>query len=76
LHPDAAKTIAIVDTTSGKGGYGDGFHPHELLEAALATCMNMTIRMYAQKHAIISPRVSLFPDSPSLVCSTLNFSKK
>lgn len=26
--------------------------PHDLLEAALATCMNMTVRMYADHHAI------------------------
>ena len=35
-----------------KGGSGGGFWPHTLLEAALATCINITLRKYADKHAI------------------------
>jgi len=35
-----------------KGGLGNGFRPHELLEAALATCMNMSIRMIAKEKNI------------------------
>jgi putative redox protein len=42
---------ATSDTTADKGGDGAGFRPHDLLEAALAGCMNMTVRMYAEKHA-------------------------
>jgi len=29
---------ALADTTADKGGGGAGFRPHELLEAALASC--------------------------------------
>ena len=43
---------ALADTTKDKGGGGAGFRPHELLEAALATCMNMAATMYAAKHNI------------------------
>lgn len=43
---------AISDNTKDKGGNGSGFRPHELLEAAFATCMNMTLRMYADQHDI------------------------
>jgi putative redox protein len=43
---------ALADTTPDKGGGEAGFRPHGLLEAALATCMNMTATMYAAKHAI------------------------
>jgi len=43
---------ALADTTQDKGGKESGFRPHELLEAALATCMNMAAAMYAAKHAI------------------------
>ena len=46
------KHSALADTTQDKGGGESGFRPHELLEAALATCMNMTATMYAAKHAI------------------------
>ena len=42
----------MADTTPDKGGGASGFRPHELLEAALATCMNMTATMCAAKHAI------------------------
>ena len=41
------KHTANADTTFDKGGSNLGFRPHELLEAALATCMNMHLRMYA-----------------------------
>lgn len=44
--------VAQSDTTPAKGGGNLGFRPHELLEAALAGCMNMTLRMAAEKHAI------------------------
>ncbi len=43
---------AVADTTKEKGGSGGGFWPHTLLEAALATCINITLRKYANKHAI------------------------
>jgi len=43
---------AVADTTKEKGGHGGGFWPHTLLEAALATCINITLRKYADKHAI------------------------
>ena len=60
--------IASSDTTADKGGGSRGFRPHELLEAALATCMNISIRMYAQKHDIpltgVSVVVSLNRDAP------------
>ena len=42
----------LADTTPAKGGQNSGFRPHDLLEAALASCINMTVRMYADHHAI------------------------
>jgi len=44
--------VSFSDTTKDKGGGECGFRPHELLEAALASCMNMTVRMYADKYSI------------------------
>lgn len=43
---------AFADTTPDKGGGAAGFRPHELLEAALACCINMSVRMLADKHGI------------------------
>ena len=43
---------AIADVPVEKGGAGLGFGPHEFLEAALATCIAMTVRMSAAKHGI------------------------
>jgi putative redox protein len=40
----------FADVPLKKGGNGDGFGPHELLEAALATCMTITVSKYAERH--------------------------
>ncbi len=42
----------VVDATKAKGGTGLSIRPHDLLEAALATCMNISLRMEAQKNNI------------------------
>ncbi len=41
---------SVADVPIAKGGAGAGFGPHELVEAALATCMTMTVQMFAAKH--------------------------
>jgi putative redox protein len=41
-----------ADTTEDKGGGGKGFRPHDLLEAALATCLSMEVRIHADRNAI------------------------
>jgi putative redox protein len=40
------------DTVPDNGGSGAGFRPHELLEASLASCLNIWLRMYASKHGL------------------------
>jgi putative redox protein len=59
---------AISDTTIDKGGSNSGFRPHELLEAAVASCMNMHIRMFAENHNIdvseVKTEVSLNRNEP------------
>ena len=40
---------APADLPREKGGVGQGFGPHELLEAALATCMTISVKMHAAK---------------------------
>ncbi|EHJ46972.1 OsmC family protein [Solidesulfovibrio carbinoliphilus subsp. oakridgensis] len=40
------------DAPPDKGGEGDGFRPHELLEAALGSCLAMTLSMYARHHRL------------------------
>lgn len=53
----------LADTIPEKGGGGCGFRPHNLLEAALASCINMTVRMYADEHRLpleqVTTKVSL-----------------
>jgi putative redox protein len=46
------KHEAFSDNTAEKGGQGAGFRPHELLEAALACCINMWLRIYADNHGL------------------------
>jgi putative redox protein len=59
---------AFSDTTIDKGGSNSGFRPHELLEAALASCMNIHIRMFAENHNMdiskIKTEVSLDRNEP------------
>jgi putative redox protein len=43
---------ADADVLPIKGGHGAGFGPHELLEASLACCINMWIRMQADQLGI------------------------
>lgn len=50
---------AVSDTTPDKGGANSGFRPHELLEAALASCMNMSLRMYAEQNGFPLTEVSV-----------------
>lgn len=62
-----AQHEAFSDTIVAKGGNESGFGPHELLEAALACCMNIWVRMYADKNGIslssVEAKVSLNRDS-------------
>lgn len=41
--------VADADVLPTKGGQGIGFGPHELLESSVACCINMWIRMQADK---------------------------
>lgn len=63
-----------TDAPVGKGGGGAGFGAHDLLEASLATCINMAVRMHAEKHAIplqsVSTQVQLErPDTERVIFS-------
>jgi putative redox protein len=42
----------VSDVQEDKGGSNSGFRPHDLLEAALATCLNIWLKMYADDHDI------------------------
>jgi putative redox protein len=63
--------VAGADLPRSKGGAGDGFGPHDLLEAALATCIVITVRLAAEKRAIaigdVSCRVRLDRSVPGPV---------
>lgn len=45
-------TSIRLDAPAAKGGGGQDFGPHELLEAALASCLNMAVRMHASAHSM------------------------
>lgn len=58
----------ISDAPVTKGGGGMGFGAHELLEASLATCINMAVRMHADQNGIpldgVTTKVGLtWPDA-------------
>jgi putative redox protein len=58
----------MADAAADHGGNGDGFRPHDLLEAALAACVNITVRMFAERHAIplrsVAAKVTLDRSKP------------
>lgn len=62
--------VSLSDATPDKGGANGGFRPHELLEAALASCMNMSLRMHAEQNRFpltaVSVTVSLDRSNPEL----------
>lgn len=62
----------VADAPVEKGGDSAGLGAHDLLEAALAVCINMAIRMYADKHAIplegVTTSVSIRRPDPQTVC--------
>ena len=66
-----------ADTTADKGGGNAGFRPHDLLEAALASCLNMSLRMCAEKNNIpfseIRTRVALNRTVPEEVAFEYSF---
>ena len=43
---------AYSDASEAKGGTGAGFGPHALLAGSVACCMNIWLRMYADKNGI------------------------
>ncbi len=67
---------AVADVPVEKGGAGQGFGPHELLEAAFATCLTMTVQMCAAKHELpllgVQCEVRMDRSVPNTV--TLNYS--
>ncbi|HEU5137434.1 MAG TPA: OsmC family protein [Steroidobacteraceae bacterium] len=60
-----------IDAPIDKGGQGAGFGAHELLETAIAGCLNMAVRMHATKHGFplqaVRTRVQIVRPDPSTV---------
>lgn len=66
---------ASADAPVEKGGQGAGFDPHELLEAALATCLNIVIRKTAvqMKCALESVCTSVRVDRSNRSVATFDY---
>ena len=62
----------VADTTPPRGT-GSGFRPHELLEAALASCMAITLRLAAQERGIQLEHVSVRIELDRTVASRAMF---
>jgi putative redox protein len=67
-----------ADTSEDNGGGGSAIRPHELLEAAFASCLNMTIRIYADKANIpltgVTTKVSTDRTQPGKTIFKYSFS--
>jgi putative redox protein len=66
------RQMLAADAPVDKGGGAAGFGAHELLEAALAVCINMAVRMHADARTIplesASTRVQLVRPNPETIC--------
>jgi putative redox protein len=71
---------ALADTTPQWGGASAGFAPHDLIEAALASCITIVTRMSAKKHDIpleaMSVTVTLNRDDPAKATFTYSMDLK
>ena len=54
----SSRHSALADAPLEKGGQGAGFDPHELLESALGTCLNIVVRKKANQLNFPLERVS------------------
>jgi putative redox protein len=54
-----AKHTGLADAIVADGGREAGFKPFALLEASLAACVAMTIRMYADRHGWALPELEV-----------------
>jgi putative redox protein len=65
-----------LDAPIAKGGGGEGFGAHELLEASVAVCISMAVRMYAAANGIplkgVATQVEL--SKPDDVTARFNYS--
>ncbi len=68
----------VVDTTVDKGGGNTALTPHELLEAALASCLCITIRSYADKKGLslseVTARVTVDRSQPGQTIFNYSYS--
>lgn len=58
----SANHSLVVDTAKNDWGGMSGFKPQELLEASLAACVNLTLRMAAEKLDIPVAGLTTFVD--------------
>jgi putative redox protein len=65
-----------LDAPVAKGGGGEGFGAHDLLEASIAVCINMAVRMHAVANGISLASVSTHVElsKPDATTSRFNYS--
>jgi putative redox protein len=67
----------VSDATIEKGGQGQGFRPHDILESAYASCLNIFVQMLCEKMRISSDNISVMVDLTRLESKTIfNYSIK
>lgn len=61
----------VSDATIEKGGQGQGFRPHDILESAYASCLNIFVQMLCKKMRISSDNISVKVDLTRLESRTI-----
>lgn len=52
LQASDGRHVLLADASPADGGAGAGFKPNDLIEAALAGCVALTLRVYLARHGV------------------------
>lgn len=59
---DESGARIVADAAEEKGGAGGAFRPHDLLCAAYASCLNITVRMVLDRMGLVYDKVTVQVD--------------
>lgn len=59
LQASDGRHVLLTDASVADGGAGAGFKPNDLIEAALAGCVALTLRLYLARHGVDTARLKV-----------------
>jgi putative redox protein len=59
LQASNGRHVLLADAAPEDGGAGAGFKPSDLIEAALAGCVALTLRLYLARHGVETTKLKV-----------------